>query len=221
MSFNQSISAAAESVPFNKVEDEAVPSREAATAFSCGRRPAVVRADVVKAAKRRQQTQLLQTMSRPSAAAASRLARHSQSNCGLTPAATRCRRFAAGGFSLIEVMVVVVILGLLAGAVAIKVGGYMDTAKTNRAKSDIATIVDAIESQYLTTSKYPTNDEGLEGLPLKNTNDPWGRPYEYNSPGEGDEPYEVLSLGADGRPGGEGIDGDIYSYDLGEVTEAP
>ncbi|MBI1335793.1 MAG: prepilin-type N-terminal cleavage/methylation domain-containing protein [Phycisphaera sp.] len=117
------------------------------------------------------------------------------------------------GFSLIEVMVVVVIIGLLAGAVAIKVTGYMDTAKVNRAKSDIATIVDAIEAEYLSKSRYPTNDEGLSGLPLKNTKDPWGRPYEYNSPGR-NGPFEVISLGADGRPGGDGINADISSDGL-------
>ncbi len=123
------------------------------------------------------------------------------------------------GFSLIEVMVVVVIIGLLAGAVALRVGGYMDTAKGNRARSDIATIVDAIEANYLTTSRYPTNEEGLDKLPLKNKLDPWGRAYEYNSPGQ-DEPFEVFTLGADGRPGGEGIDADIYSWQLGDAPKA-
>jgi general secretion pathway protein G len=110
----------------------------------------------------------------------------------------RCRR----GFSFIEIMVVVVIIGLLAGAVALKVVGYMDTAKVNRAKSDIATIVNAVEAHYLTHSRYPNNEEGLEGLPLKNRSDPWGRPYLYNSPGQ-KEPFEVFSFGADGREGGE------------------
>lgn len=122
------------------------------------------------------------------------------------------------GFSLIEVMVVVVIIGLLAGAVAIRVTGYMDTAKGNRAKSDIATIVDAIEAHYLSASRYPSNDEGLEALPLKNRRDPWGRVYEYNSPGQG-EPYEVFTMGADGLPGGEGADADIYSWQLGDTGQ--
>lgn len=125
----------------------------------------------------------------------------------------------AGGFSLVEVMVVVVIIGLLAGAVAIKVGSYMDTAKVNRAKADIATIVDAVETFYLSHSRYPTNEEGLDRLPLKNKLDPWGRSYEYNSPGR-EEPYEVFTLGADGREGGEGGDSDIYSWSLGQAAEA-
>jgi len=129
-----------------------------------------------------------------------------------------CALGPASGFSLIEVMVVVVIIGMLAGAVAIKVTGYMDTAKINRAKSDIATIVDAIEAYYLSNSRYPSNDEGLENLPLKNRKDPWGRPYEYNSPGR-DEPFEVISFGADGREGGQDINADIYSWQLGETEE--
>lgn len=129
----------------------------------------------------------------------------------------RARR--SRGFSLIEIMVVVVIMGMLAGAVAVGVNQYMDTAKTNRAKSDIATIVDAIEAYNLTKGKYPTSNEGLEPLPLKNDRDPWGRPYGYNNPGQ-DEPFEVYTLGADGRDGGDGIDADIYSWQLGDVEEA-
>jgi len=122
-------------------------------------------------------------------------------------------------FSLIEVMVVVVIIGLLAGAVAIKVSGYMDTAKVNRANSDIATIVDAVEAFYLTQSRYPTNDEGLTKLPLKNRLDPWGKEYEYNCPGSNGEAFEVVSYGADQRPGGEGINSDLYSSKLGQVAK--
>jgi general secretion pathway protein G len=113
-------------------------------------------------------------------------------------------------------MVVVVIIGLLAGAVALKVAGYVDTAKVNRARSDIATIVDAVEAHYLTYSQYPSNDEGLEKLPLKNRLDPWGRPYGYNCPGRS-EPFEVFTFGADGREGGDGIDADLFSWQLGEV----
>jgi general secretion pathway protein G len=119
------------------------------------------------------------------------------------------------GFSFIEVMIVVVIIGLLAGTVAIKVSGYMDTAKVNRAKSDLATIVNAVEAYYLQHSQYPSNEDGLSKLPLKNRLDPWGRSYEYNSPGR-NEPFEVLSFGADGREGGEGINADVYSWQLGQ-----
>lgn len=132
--------------------------------------------------------------------------------CG---AARRGRR----GFSFIEVMVVVVIIGLLAGAVTMKVAGYMDTAKVNRAKSDLATIVAAVEAYYLANSRYPSNEDGLKNLPLKNRVDPWGAAYEYNSPGQKGEAFEVISFGADGREGGEGINADIYSWQLGDAEK--
>ena len=125
------------------------------------------------------------------------------------------RRPDNAGFSFIEIMVVVVIMGLLASAVTVKVVGYMETAKINRAKSDIATIVDAVEAYHLQNGRYPTNEEGLKNLPLKNRTDPWGNPYEYNCPGHL-EPFEVVSLGADGRPGGDGADADICSWLLEE-----
>ncbi len=124
------------------------------------------------------------------------------------------------GFSLIEVMVVVVIIGLLAGAVALKVSGYMETARANRAKSDIATIIDALEAYNLTHSRYPSNDEGLRKLPLKNLLDPWGRPYEYNSPGR-DAAYDVFTYGADAREGGTGTNADIGSWNLQTLTQDP
>ena len=117
------------------------------------------------------------------------------------------------GFSLIEVMIVVVILGLLAGAVALKVGDYTDAAKQNRAKSDIATIVSALETYYAQHGRYPDSDEGFTKLPLKIATDPWGRPYQYNRPGR-TEAFEVICFGADGREGGEAADADIASYDL-------
>ena len=124
------------------------------------------------------------------------------------------------GFSLVEVMVVVVIIGMLAGAVTIAVGGHLETAKINRAKSDIATIVDAVEAFRLTKGRYPTSEEGLDPLPLKNELDPWGRPYGYNTNGAQNEPFEVYTLGADGRDGGEDADADIYSWQLGDAEEA-
>ena len=136
-----------------------------------------------------------------------------------TPVHPRRGHHFRGGFSLIEVMVVIVILGLLAGAVVLKVGGYMDTAETNRAKSDIATIVDAIELYRMENKRYPTNEEGLDKLPLDNRTDPWGNRYEYNSPGSNNEPFEVVTYGADGREGGEGKDADIYSWQVRDAGE--
>ncbi len=125
------------------------------------------------------------------------------------------RHSRSGGFSFIEVMVVVVIIGLLAGAVAIKVGDYTDKAKINRARSDIATIVSAVEAFYADRGRYPANDQGLAVLPLKGATDPWGRPYVYNAPGARG-PFEVLCYGADGVEGGEGAGADISSDDLHE-----
>lgn len=125
----------------------------------------------------------------------------------------RCR-----GFSLVEIMVVVVIIGMLAGAVAVGVNKYIDTAKRNRAKSDIATIVGEVEGFYAQYSRYPSSEEGIEVLGLKGgALDPWGKPYEYNTqPGNG-EPFEVFTLGQDGREGGEGVDADLFSWQLNEV----
>jgi|ERR1051326_2255793 general secretion pathway protein G len=117
------------------------------------------------------------------------------------------------GFSLVEIMVVVVIIGLLATAVALKVRHYVDRAKVNRARADIATIVTALETYYAEHSGYPSNDEGLSVLPLTTLKDPWGRLYQYNQPAA-DHAYEVVSYGADGREGGDGIDADIHSWDL-------
>lgn len=123
------------------------------------------------------------------------------------------------GFSLIEVMVVIVILGLLATAVVLSVDGYMDKAKTNRAKSDISTIVSAVEIYKLNNGHVPRMDEGLDKLPLKNRQDPWGKRYEYRVPGPA-EPFEVFTLGADGREGGTGANADISSADLLDEKKA-
>lgn len=131
----------------------------------------------------------------------------------VTMSGLKKRQRRSRGFSLIEVMVVVVIIGLLAGAVVLKVVDYMTTAKINRAKSDIATICNAIETFYLTNSRYPTNQEGLSKLSIERSKDPWGQPYQYNAPGQ-EGPYEVFTLGEDQREGGEGVNADIFSWDL-------
>lgn len=131
----------------------------------------------------------------------------------------------AKGFSLVEIMVVIVIIGLLAGAVTLGTRAYLAKAKTNVARKDIATIVSALESWYAEYSKYPTTSEGLAVLtapsekwpePLLGAEpkDPWGHPYEYKCPGPGDEPYEIICHGADGRQGGSGVDADISSADV-------
>ena len=131
-----------------------------------------------------------------------------------------------GGFSLVEIMIVIVIIGLLAGMVTINVRGYLIRAKQNTARQEMATIISALETFYAHWDRYPTNEEGLEILTRPNEKfpeallkglsiDPWGRPYQYNSPGA-NGPYELICLGADGREGGDGADKDILGDDLKE-----
>jgi general secretion pathway protein G len=111
-------------------------------------------------------------------------------------------------------MIVVVIIGLLAGAVTLSTRHYLDRAKGNRAKTDIATFRSAIETFYGEEGRYPTTDEGIEALVPEYIDqlrqDPWGRPYQYVQPGR-TAPYEIICYGADGRAGGEGADADIGS----------
>jgi len=120
------------------------------------------------------------------------------------------------GFSLVEVMIVVVIIGLMAGVVAYATTGYMERAKKQRARSDIATYAGAIDSFYLARGRYPTNQEGLAVLVpdfIKVLqNDPWGHPYQFVEPGK-DRPFDLISYGADGREGGSDADADITNWD--------
>jgi len=135
------------------------------------------------------------------------------------------------GFSLVEIMVVLVIIGLLAGLVGINVRGYLIKAKYNAAKTEIATICDALEAFYTEYDRYPSNEEGLlvltepsermpEALLDREPVDPWGRSYVYNQPGR-EGPYEVMSLGADGSEGGEpgSADADLGSWNLNDRGE--
>ncbi len=130
------------------------------------------------------------------------------------------------GFSLVELMVVIVIIGLLSGVVTISVRSYLIRSKQNVARLEIAKISGALETFYGEYDRYPTNEEGLEalveettafpdGLLTKMPKDPWGHEYEYHSPGA-DAPYDVICFGADHREGGTGADTDISSEDLGE-----
>jgi len=135
-----------------------------------------------------------------------------------------CRREA--GFTLVELMVVIVLIGLLAGAVTLATRSYLIAGKQAVAKLEISKICQAIDTYYAAYDRYPSNDEGLEvlarpsekfdeALLSKMPVDPWGNPYEYIQPGQG-VPYEVISYGADGREGGDGADRDISSRDLGD-----
>ncbi|MEM7456251.1 MAG: type II secretion system protein GspG [Planctomycetota bacterium] len=128
------------------------------------------------------------------------------------------------GFSLTELMVVIVIIGLLAGAVAVGARAYMAAGRSGVARMEISQIVEALESYSAMKGRLPATNEGLQvlvestdqfpgGLLKGNLNDPWGNPYEYVVPGPDGEPYEILCSGADGRIG---TDDDISNTELGD-----
>ncbi len=135
------------------------------------------------------------------------------------------------GFTLIEIMVVVVIMGILAALVVPKLMGRSDDARIIAAKQDIATVMQALKLYKLDSQRYPTTEQGLLALVVKPNagpaavgwkaggyidklpKDPWGSPYQYLSPGIKGA-IDVFSLGADGQPGGAGNDADIGSWDL-------
>ncbi len=128
------------------------------------------------------------------------------------------------GFSLVELIVVMVILGMLAGLVAVRTRGYLVNSRKNAVKAEIATVLKALETYRVDQARYPTEDEGLEiltqstdtfpeGFLTKVPVDPWGNPYLYFVSEDG---VEVISLGSDGREGGEGEEADFSSKMLEE-----
>lgn len=128
--------------------------------------------------------------------------------------ARRRQKTGEQGFTLVELMVVIVILGLLATVVVINVLPASDRAAVTKAKADLATLEQGVEMYRLTNMRYPTADEGLQALVgggqvRRLPDDPWGNPYRYAAPGRSGQPFEIFSLGADGREGGEGSDADI------------
>ena len=135
------------------------------------------------------------------------------------------------GFTLLEVMVVVVILGILAALVVPKIISRPDEARVIAAKQDLASLLQALKLYRLDNQRYPSTEQGLQALAAQPTTaplapnwksggyverlprDPWGYPYQYLNPGVHGE-IDVLSFGADGAPGGEGNDADIGSWML-------
>jgi general secretion pathway protein G len=135
------------------------------------------------------------------------------------------------GFTLIEIMVVIVILGVLAALVVPRVLDRPDEARAVAAKQDIAVISQSLKLYRLDNQRYPSAEQGLNALVTKPESapvpgnwkpggyleklprDPWGRPYQYLNPGLKGE-VDVMSYGADGQPGGTGADADIGSWDL-------
>ncbi|WP_231604761.1 type II secretion system major pseudopilin GspG [Crateriforma conspicua] len=132
------------------------------------------------------------------------------------------------GFTLVELMVVIVIIGLLSGVVTISVRSYLIRSKQNVAKMEISKICQALETFYTTYDRYPSNQEGLTVLATSNEEfaegiltfvpvDPWGHDYEYVSPGK-TRPYDVICYGADHREGGTGPGADLTSDQIGART---
>ncbi len=135
------------------------------------------------------------------------------------------------GFTLIEVMVVVVILGILAAVVVPRIMDRPDEARLVKARNDIRALQTQLNLYRLDNFVYPSTDQGLEALVQSPSGqpeapnwrsggyldrlprDPWGRPYQYLHPGQHGE-FDVYSLGADGRPGGEGINAEIGNWNL-------
>lgn len=132
----------------------------------------------------------------------------------------RTRRPSEAGFTLVELLVVLAIIGLLTTVVVINVLPMQGRAQVQKAEADIALIEQGLEFWRIDTGRYPTSEEGLAALTQptatgaklkKLPNDPWGTPYRYVVPGEDGQPYAVISLGADREEGGEGENADLRS----------
>ena len=135
------------------------------------------------------------------------------------------------GFTLIEVIVVLVILGILASIVVPKVVSRTDQAQVVKAKQDLRAMESALQMYRVDNFNYPSTDQGLQALSSKPSSgnepknwqpggyikkvpkDPWGNEYQYLSPGEKGD-FDIYSLGADGRPGGDNANQDIGNWDL-------
>lgn len=143
------------------------------------------------------------------------------------------RRLRRRGFTLIEIMAVVVIIGLLAGIVGVAVFGRLDVARVNTTRTQMKQIESALAFYQMDNGRFPTTEQGLEALVRQPTigpeprnyrpggylqgdrvpRDAWGNPYQYASPGqENPRSFDLWSLGADGAPGGDGVDADIGNW---------
>lgn len=137
------------------------------------------------------------------------------------------RAASAAGFTLLEMIVVLVIIGLIMGLVGPRLFGQADKAKVQTAGTQVKMIGGALQTMRLDISRWPTEQEGLALLTSKPAgsggaqgwagpyldesvpNDPWGNPYQYSPQPSGDQPYTLFSFGADGKAGGEGQDADV------------
>ncbi|HET9388907.1 MAG TPA: type II secretion system major pseudopilin GspG [Steroidobacteraceae bacterium] len=165
--------------------------------------------------------------------------RHGRFDCQQASGAAAARRHAsprahrARGFTLIEIMVVVIIIGLLAAVIVPQVVNKVDEARVTKAKQDIQSLETALTMFRLDNSKYPTTDQGLTALIKQPTDpsirhwrqggyleriskDPWGNDYQYVYPGTHGKEYDLYTLGADAQPGGEGVNADIGNWNIGD-----
>jgi general secretion pathway protein G len=149
---------------------------------------------------------------------------------------TRKLQLRQSGFTLIEIMVVVIIIGLLAGIVVPNVMDSLDKANVQKARADFKTLQTSLKLYRIDNFNYPSTEQGLESLVSKPSiapiprnyksngyietlpKDPWGNEYQYMSPGEGHE-YDIYSLGADGVSGGEDQNADLTVWDDGDQKQ--
>lgn len=154
-------------------------------------------------------------------------AKSDHKNLSSTTYCNSVTKHAQSGFTLIEIMVVIVILAILAGLVVPKVVGQSDKARVKTTETALATVSNALDMYKVDNSRYPTTAQGLEALTTPPSDaknypeggyikggyptDGWENELQYVSPGSEGRPYDLFSLGADGQQGGEGQDADLYA----------
>lgn len=148
----------------------------------------------------------------------------------------KIKLYTARGFTLIEIMVVVVILGILAAIIVPRIVSRPDEARVVKAKQDVLAIESALDLYKLDNGFFPSTDQGLQALVTKPSSDPipgnwraylkslpmdpWNRPYQYLNPGQHGT-VDVFTYGADGKPGGTGINAEVGNWNAGQQNSPP